>query len=316
MSLKNDIRSELEAHREKNISGQYLAEKFGVSRNAVWKAVNSLKNDGYEITSATNKGYRLLKSCDVISESAIKALCDKDIDITVCETVDSTNNEAKRRLADGNISGTMLIVSGEQTLGRGRNGRNFYSPKGMGLYFSLVTSPKSDLPSAIGITSYAAVCVVEAVKELTGTDTEIKWVNDIYLKGKKICGILTEAVSDFETGTVNNIIVGIGINLKPSPLPEALKEKVGFLDCDKPIKNELVSSIVNKLLKYNERRESFIDEYKKHSLVIGKEITYAKNNVEFGGTVLDIDRDGGLIVKDKDRITVLKSGEISLCLKN
>ena len=104
----------------------------------------------------------------------------------------------------------------------------FYSPKGTGLYFSLVTSPKSDLTSAVGITSYAAVCVVEAIKELTGTDTKIKWVNDIYLDGKKLCGILTEAVSDFETGTVSNIIIGIGINLKTATLPDSLKDKVGF----------------------------------------------------------------------------------------
>ena len=298
MSVKNDIRSELEAHRGEDISGQYLAEKLGVSRNAVWKAINSLKNDGYKITSSTNKGYCLSESCD----------------IKIFESLDSTNNEAKRETANGKTDKPLLIISEEQTLGRGRNGRNFYSPKGTGLYFSLVTSPKSDLTSAVGITSYAAVCVVEAIKELTGTDTKIKWVNDIYLDGKKLCGILTEAVSDFETGTVSNIIIGIGINLKTATLPDSLKDKVGFLEYDLPIKNELISLIVKKLLKYDEERNSFIERYKKYSLVLGKDIKYTKNNTEFYGTALDIDKDGGLIVKSGNSTTVLKSGEISLYL--
>ena len=226
MSVKNDIRSELEAHRGEDISGQYLAEKLGVSRNAVWKAINSLKNDGYKITSSTNKGYCLSESCDILSQSTIERLCGENTDIKIFESLDSTNNEAKRETANGKTDKPLLIISEEQTLGRGRNGRNFYSPKGTGLYFSLVTSPKSDLTSAVGITSYAAVCVVEAIKELTGTDTKIKWVNDIYLDGKKLCGILTEAVSDFETGTVSNIIIGIGINLKTATLPDSLITKV------------------------------------------------------------------------------------------
>lgn len=314
MSVKNDIRSELEAHRGEDISGQYLAEKLGVSRNAVWKAINSLKNDGYKITSSTNKGYCLSESCDILSQSTIERLCGENTDIKIFESLDSTNNEAKRETANGKTDKPLLIISEEQTLGRGRNGRNFYSPKGTGLYFSLVTSPKSDLTSAVGITSYAAVCVVEAIKELTGTDTKIKWVNDIYLDGKKLCGILTEAVSDFETGTVSNIIIGIGINLKTATMPDSLKDKVGFLEYDLPIKNELISLIVKKLLKYDEERNSFIERYKKYSLVLGKDIKYTKNNTEFYGTALDIDKDGGLIVKIENSMTVLKSGEISLYL--
>ena len=170
------------------------------------------------------------------------------------------------------------------------------------------------MTSAVGITSYAAVCVVEAIKELTGTDTKIKWVNDIYLDGKKLCGILTEAVSDFETGTVSNIIIGIGINLKTATLPDSLKDKVGFLEYDLPIKNELISLIVKKLLKYDEERNSFIERYKKYSLVLGKDIKYTKNNTDFYGTALDIDKDGGLNVKSGNSMTVLKSGEISLYL--
>ena len=254
------------------------------------------------------------ESCDILSQSTIERLCGENTDIKIFESLDSTNNEAKRETANGKTDKPLLIISEEQTLGRGRNGRNFYSPKGTGLYFSLVISPKSDLTSAVGITSYAAVCVVEAIKELTGTDTKIKWVNDIYLDGKKLCGILTEAVSDFETGTVSNIIIGIGINLKTATLPDSLKDKVGFLEYDLPIKNELISLIVKKLLKYDEERNSFIERYKKYSLVLGKDIKYTKNNTDFYGTALDIDKDGGLIVKSGNSMTVLKSGEISLYL--
>lgn len=316
MPLKSDVLSVLLKNRNKDISGQDLAELFGVSRNAVWKAINSLKEQGYEIISSTNKGYRLSPDSDVLSDEEISAyLEDKNIKIYTYDSLDSTNNEAKRLLVSSeNENSVMLIASENQTNGRGRFGRNFYSQKGMGVYFSLVLSPHSDFESISKVTTYAAVCVADAVLELSGTQVQIKWVNDIYSDGKKICGILTEAVSDFESGSISNIIIGIGLNIKETPLPPELKDTVGFLNFDGAIKNQLIGSIVNKLLLFEQNKGSYIDRYRKYSMVIGKEIKFTKSNREFFGTALDIDEQGGLKVECGGKTEILKSGEISLKL--
>lgn len=312
MPLKLDVLSVLLKNRNKDISGQYLAERFGVSRNAVWKAVNSLKEQGYDIISSTNKGYRLSSCCDILSTEEITACLDnKNIKIYIYDSIDSTNNEAKRLLIDNNSS-KFIVAAENQTNGRGRFGREFYSPKGMGLYFSLVLSPGENFNSVSGITSYAAVCVADAISELTEKSPAIKWVNDIYIDGKKVCGILTEAVSDFESGNVSNIIIGIGINIKACKLPEELKNTVGFLDYDKPIKNKLAALIINKLLKFSEKSNNYIEKYKKYSLILGKEITYIKNGCEYQGTALKINQDGSLLVTNGDNSEILKSGEVSI----
>lgn len=313
MSLKNSILIELENSRDADISGQVLAEEFGVSRNAVWKAISALKAEGYEIYSSTNKGYRLSPDCDRLSGNQIKELLgDADMPVYVFDALDSTNNEAKRRLAQ-NHAERFLVAAEEQTQGRGRRGREFFSPKNTGLYMTLVTTPKIQFEDALGITSYAALCVVNAIKKLTGKDAQIKWVNDVFLDGKKICGILTEAVSDFESGTVGAVLIGIGINLRQNDVPDDLKDIVGFLDCGGIIKNQLAAQIVNGLLQYEAGNMDYIEEYKKRSLVLGRDIAYYKNNVRFTGRAVDIDESGGLVVSLPEGSTeTLKSGEISI----
>lgn len=312
MPLKSDVLSVLLNNRNKDISGQDLADQFGVSRNAVWKAINSLKHQGYEIISSTNKGYRLSPDCDILSSDEIKAyLDDKSLEIYTYDTLDSTNNEAKRLLID-NSKSNFVITAENQTSGRGRFGRDFYSKKEMGLYFSLVLSPDKDFNSIVGITSYAAVCVADAITELTKKSPQIKWVNDIFIDGKKVCGILTEAVSDFESGNVSNIVIGIGINIKACKLPEKLKSTVGFLNYNEPVKNRLSAVIINKLLEFSTQKNNYIDKYKQYSMILGKEISYIKNGCEFHGTAADIDSSGGLLVVNGNKSEILKSGEISI----
>ena len=250
MSLKRQILIELENSRDAALSGQLLAERFGVSRNAVWKAVNALKADGYEIASTPNRGYQLSSVCDRASEDGIRALLDfPDCTVRVVETVDSTNSMGKRLFANGE-SAPLIIVAEEQTAGRGRRGRTFFSPRGAGLYMTVALVPGQAVESVLGITAYAAVCVTEAILRLTGQSTQIKWVNDVFWNGKKICGILTEAMTDFESGTVESLLVGIGINLHPIEVPSEWKEIVGFLGCEEPIKNRLAAEIANALLRY------------------------------------------------------------------
>lgn len=313
MSLKDEILTELENSRDTDISGQMLAEKFGLSRNAVWKAIQALKKEGYMINSTTNKGYRLSPACDKLSAGKIRfSLEEGMLPVYIFETLDSSNNEAKRILAQ-NGAERFLIAAEEQTGGRGRRGRQFYSPKNTGLYMTLVVAPKIQLENALGITAYAAVCVTRAIKKLTGKETQIKWVNDIYLSGRKICGILTEAVSDFESGTVGTVLVGIGINLTPCTVPDELKGIVGFLEGGDAIKNQLAAEITNELLRYGAGNRGFIDEYKRHSMILGKDIIYYKSGIEFYGRAVDIDERGGLVVVSAEGLTeTLRSGEITV----
>jgi BirA family biotin operon repressor/biotin-[acetyl-CoA-carboxylase] ligase len=313
MPLKDNILSELEKSREADLSGQVLAETFGVSRNAVWKAINALKRDGYDILSSTNRGYRLSPDCDRLSAEKITSLLDdKSVSVVVRETVGSTNDEAKKLLSQ-NGGGNFLVLAEEQTSGRGRQGKQFFSPKSTGLYMTLAMSRKIPLSDAVGITSYAAVCVAKAINNVTGREALIKWVNDVFLDGKKICGILTEAVSDFESGMVSAFVIGVGINLRPADVPENLRNIVGFLDCRENVKNTLAAAVANLLLYYKPGNSDYIEDYKKLSFVLGKNITYTLNGETKIGEAVDIDKSGGLVVKSAaGTLETLKSGEISV----
>lgn len=310
MNLKNDILIEF-LKSEDYISGQELAEKFGKSRAAVWKAVQNLIRDGYEIDAVTNKGYRLTENNDTVSARKIKLNLKEDIDVLYYPSVDSTNNCCKRLLTDGK-KGVFLVTADRQTAGRGRQGKSFYSPALTGVYFSLVIRPHSSLQNAVTATTAAAVAVCRAIERITDRKPKIKWVNDVYLDGKKICGILTEAITNFEEGTVDSVIIGIGINIKTDDFPDDV-ESAGSLDA-RVSRSRLIAEVTNELLDiagsdYN----SFIDYYRSHSLVIGEKIKFIQNGKVTPATAVAIDETGGLEVElENGEHTVLRSGEISI----
>ena len=312
MPLKDELIRELETHRDTPLSGQALAERFQVSRTAVWKAVNELKAQGYSIESATNRGYRLAETDDHLSEAAITRYLDTPLPVTVLDEVDSTLSEAKRRLADGTEK-RFLIVADSQTAGRGRRGRTFFSPKGSGLYLTIAMPLQADAQSAPSITAYAAVCVCRAVERLTGKQGKIKWVNDVFLDGKKICGILTEASASLESGLIETVTIGIGINIYSCDLPEELRCIVGFLAPEAPVRNRLAALIANELLRYEGQKDSFLDEYRARSLTIGRRVRCAVGDETFTATAVGIDELGGLIVRtDGGSERTLHSGEAKL----
>ncbi|MCD7871975.1 MAG: biotin--[acetyl-CoA-carboxylase] ligase, partial [Clostridiales bacterium] len=210
MELKKEVLSALSSCK-RYISGEELAKQFGKSRAAVWKAVKALKKGGYIIDAVTNKGYILTEDNDILSAESIKQNMKHKIDVLYYPSVDSTNSCAKS-IAAGGDSRTLLITADEQTAGRGRQGKSFYSPPKTGIYMTLVIHPDLPLQNAVTATTAASVAVCRAVEKLTRLKPEIKWVNDVYLNGNKICGILTEAVSDFEAGIVTSVIIGIGMN--------------------------------------------------------------------------------------------------------
>lgn len=310
MALKNDILYELLSAND-YISGEELANKFSKGRAAVWKAVRSLKTDGYDIDAVTNRGYKLLDNNNLISAEEIKSKLKYDIDVVYYPTIDSTNNQCKRFLADGR-QGVFLVTADEQTAGRGRQGKSFYSPAMTGVYFSLVIRPETSLQNAVTATTAASVAVCKAIETLTPLKPKIKWVNDVYLNGKKVCGILTEAITNFEEAIVESVVIGIGINISTIDFPDEAGN-AGSLDF-KISRSALIAEIVNNLMQIAlGDYKTFIDYYRSHSLVIGKRINFIENGRITQATAVAIDETGGLEVElDGGDKRVLRSGEISI----
>ncbi len=312
MPLKDQLLTELEAHRDMPLSGQALAELFSVSRTAVWKAIGELKAQGYQIESAPNRGYQLAQADDHLSEPAITRYLNPVIPVYVMDTVDSALSEAKRRYADS-AEKTFLLVADSQTAGRGRQGRTFYSPKGSGLYLTLAMPLQYSVSAAPSITAYAAVCVCRALEALTGKQGQIKWVNDVFLDGKKICGILTEASTSLESGLIEAVFIGIGINVNPCAVPDEFRDIIGFVNPGTPIRNRLAAEIANGLLLFEQNQSTFLDDYRARSLSIGRRVRCTIGVETFLATAVGIDSLGGLIVRpDEGAERTLHSGEAKL----
>ena len=208
------------------ISGELLAERLGVSRSAGWKAVGELRAEGCRIEAAQNRGYALRDPGSRLSAGRIQALLRgraADCRVLVERAVDSTNDELKRRAAAGCPTGTVLVAE-RQTGGKGRLGRSFYSPPRGGLYMSLLLRPALPASECMAVTACTAVAVAVAAEQICGRRAEIKWVNDIMMDGKKLCGILTEGALSAETGLFDYLVVGIGVNVASAGFPEELRE--------------------------------------------------------------------------------------------
>ena len=303
MSTKEKVLQYLEQHKGESISGQDLADKLEVSRTSVWKAINGLKKEGYQIEATTNKGYQLSIDTDLLSEAAIVPLLSEALKghrVIAHKTIDSTNLEAKRIVnEDPTFEG--VILSEEQTKGRGRLGRVFYSPSESGLYMSLVLRPVADLDNATLITTAAAVAVCQAIETLTGKKPQIKWVNDIFLDGRKVCGILTEGIMDMESRTIGTIILGIGLNFREpeTDFPDEIQSIAGTLFDKKNAavtRNQMVAEILNRFyLLYPD---------------------FPQGNETIEAKAIAIDNDGGLVVALPNGETkILTFGEISIKIK-
>lgn len=321
MKLKEKILSALSDLSAEGISGEKLAQTFGVSRAAVWKAVKSLKNEGYVIEGEAGVGYRLIASPDLLTEAEIcRKLNHKEMSVTCVKETFSTSTLARNAAAEG--SGNALFVAERQTGGRGRLGRRFESPEG-GIYMSFLLRPqKLSAEAALLVTTAACVAVCDAIRATCGIDAGIKWVNDIYVNGKKVCGILTEAVTCAETGELESVIIGIGINFSTpqEAFPVELRNIAGSLfDGITPVctRASLAAAVADRLCDIETRciTADFLDEYRRRSIVTGKQVRCFRGSEEFTATAMGIDDRGGLIVKTDDGGTrTLSSGEITLRL--
>ncbi|KAJ53901.1 BirA family biotin operon repressor/biotin-[acetyl-CoA-carboxylase] ligase [Clostridium tetanomorphum] len=321
--MKEEILNLLKENNDSFISGQFISEKLGVTRTAIWKYINTLKNEGYKIESVSKKGYRLISSPDILTYEEIKEnLNTKYIgrNIIYYDSIDSTNTKAKELASKGELNGT-VIISEEQTSGRGRLGKIWCSPKNKGIWLSIILKPEIDPMNVAKITQIAGASVCKSLLEI-GINSYIKWPNDIVINNKKVCGILTEM--SCELNMINYVILGIGINanIDKNEIPEEISTIATSLKIEdgKSIKRKyLTAKILNNFeMLYEEflHKNSFntsLEICKKHSILLGKDIKIINRNTTIIGKAIDIDHDGRLVIEHLDgKKEALVSGEVSI----
>ena len=322
LAVKDAVLQALEQARGERLSGGRLAAQLGVSRAAVHKAIGALRSDGLAIDGVPGEGYRLSSEDDSLTTAGVAALLDTDCigrDLLVVPSLTSTNTVLKERYL-GRPHGFVLLAE-EQTGGRGRLGRSFASPAGTGIYLTILLHPTLPIQHIQFITIAAAVAVAEAIGRTAGFDPQIKWVNDVLMDGRKLCGILTEAMIEGETGTVSSLIAGIGVNLRPNPdWPDEVRAVAGALSefGEPPRRAELAAAILSRFeraysLLEQGRQAELLERYRSRLYCIGREVTVIGPAAKYEALCTGLDENGHLLVRDKDgQEHTLSSGEISI----
>lgn len=291
------------------LSGEKLAQSLGISRTSIWKAIKQLEKEGISIDSVKNKGYKW-KSGDLLIPQLIEEAC--PLTVRLNPKSSSTQLDAKKGLEEGAPEKTLYLAP-FQTAGRGRFDRPFYSPQNGGIYMSLHLKPNLPFDQVPPYTLLVAASIYQAVKNLTLLDLDIKWVNDLYYKDKKLAGILTEAITSVETGLVTNVIIGVGLNFAIPDFPKNLKEKATSLFEGNPsiTRNELIAEIWQ--IFFQTKEEDLFYTYKDRSLVLGRTISFTQDGKTYQGRALDISAQGKLLVEIPQGQQIwLSGGEISL----
>lgn len=319
--IKEKLLELFESNKGVYFSGEEIAGRLGVSRAAVWKAVKGLRNEGYPIDAVTNKGYCLSEKTDILSPQGIRKYLKPEfcaLELHVLPSVSSTNTLVREKAQEGFSEG-YTVIANEQTGGRGRYGRSFFSPSGSGVYLSILLRPLGYSASqAARITTMAAVAMCEAIDEVSEEKPQIKWVNDLYLNGKKICGILTEASFGLESGLLEYAVLGIGLNVyQPSEgFPEEIQNKAGFLyqQPQDDLKNRLCAGFLNHFMNYYQSEDlTYVETYRSRNLALGRQVTTISGNERRNALVCDIDDECHLVVKYDDGTTEhLSYGEIEI----
>ncbi len=303
------------------VSGQELCERFGVSRTAVWKAMNQLKKEGYEIESVQNKGYRLIKTPDILSKNELISIRKTKWvgkEIHYLDVTDSTNTQAKS-LGEADAPNGTLVVADRQESGRGRRGRSFESPAGVGVFMTLLLKPEIQPRNASMLTLVAALAVVKGIGHMIDLPVQIKWPNDIVINGKKICGILTEMSAQVDY--VNYIVIGIGINVGNGDFPEEIKDVATsiYLESGKHINRAmLIEKVWEEFEDYYERYEKTQDlselvrEYDSYLVNRGQKVRVLDQKEPYEGKAMGITDRGELIVDTWEARRLVSAGEVSV----
>lgn len=318
--VKDEVLSALR-RAERPVSGAELCKALGVSRAAVWKAVEALRKEGYEIEAQSAVGYRLTAAPDRLNAAELRAADGVVGREVVClDTVDSTNEEIKRRALAGAEAG--LVVTAEtQTGGKGRRGRSFQSLSGKGLYLSVLLKPNVPLDQVSQLTAWTAVAVCRAIEEVCGVRPQIKWPNDVLMDGKKLCGILTEMGVEAETGALGYVVVGMGTNVSQT------EEDFGPELCDlatslhlvgaEVTRRELALALIAELDRMNAAfphgREEYFDAYTRRCVTLGREVLLIRGDGTTQATAERLTGAFQLVVRRPDGTEeTVSSGEVSV----
>ena len=303
------------------VSGQELCGLLGVSRTAVWKAVQQLQTEGYEIEAKRNRGYRLTEGKDVFTATEIKSLLNtKRVgqNLVFLESVDSTNNEARRRAEQGAPDGT-LVVALEQSAGKGRRGRSWVSAPGGGIWMSLLLRPEFMPENASMLTLLAAMAVQTGIRQAAGIEGQIKWPNDVVLDGKKVCGILTEMSTEMEC--IRYVVIGIGINVDICEFPEEIRQVATSirLCTGKTVRRARLAAAVAEAWEYYYEKfletmdlSLLMEEYNRMLVNIGGEVKVLAPKGDYTGVSRGINEKGELLVETGEGISTVMSGEVSV----
>ena len=304
------------------LSGEQLSERLGLSRTAIWKAVKTLRQEGYEIEARTGMGYRLVAAPNVLTEAEIRSWLKTDRELRCFDTIDSTNTYARQIALEGAADGTAVIADC-QTAGRGRMGRSFQSPRGKGIYLSVLFRPDLPPERLMPVTALAGLAVCNAVERLCGVRPGLKWPNDPVLGNRKLCGVLTEMALEGETGRVQHLVVGIGINVLHTP--EDFQDDVADIatslqmELGKPVSRpRLTALLLEELdLVYAALRsgelEAYLTAYRRDCVNLGKTVQLIGGEERETVTAVDVDEDFGLVVRMPDgSMRTVRSGEVSV----
>lgn len=319
--LKEDVLAALRRAGGGPLSGEELSRTLGVSRAAVWKAVTALRSAGYQIEGQSARGYALVSSPDVLDPAVLR----RPDRVVGCEaicldSVDSTNNEIKRRAIQGAPTG-LAVTAEEQTGGKGRRGRSFQSLAGKGLYLSVLLRPQVPVEQVSQLTAWTAVAVARAIEAVSEVRPNIKWPNDVLVNGKKLCGILTELGVEAETGAVSYVVVGMGTNVSQTeadfgPELSEIATSLGILGA-RVRRSELAKALLSELDAMNAAfpagRAGYLAEYRRRCVTLGREVKLVAPEGERLATALDVDDNFALRVRLADGTEeTVSSGEVSV----
>lgn len=304
------------------VSGQQLCEKFGVSRTAVWKAINQLKEEGYVIEAVPNKGYHIVSGPDAVSAEEVKSRLEtkwigRHVKYFSC--IDSTNNYAKKIAEAGAENGT-LVIADMQDGGKGRRGRTWSSVSKTSVAMTLVIRPQMRPEMASMLTLVMGMAVARSCRELYQVDARIKWPNDIVVNGKKLCGILTEMST--ELGAINYLVIGAGINSNMKFLPDEIKDVATslYLETGREIQRaELIARCLKHFERYYEiytvtnDMSQLMDEYNELLVNRNGSVRVLDPRGEYDGISLGINQKGELqVIKEDGTQESVYAGEVSV----
>ncbi len=324
---KSDILTLLRNSKD-YVSGQQLCDQFGVSRTAVWKVINQLKEEGYEIESVPRKGYRLVETPkDILSKSEIASRLHTKWagrKLYYLESTGSTNTDAKRLAEEGEPHGT-TIVANMQTAGKGRRGRTWQSPAGANTYFTILLKPDFSPDKASMLTLVMALSVAEAIEEITGLKADIKWPNDIVVHKKKVVGMLTEMSTTPEMDEIQYVVIGVGTNVNydsPENFPEelrptatSLRMEAGHLINRAALTERMLARFEVNYEKFEETLDlsGLMDSYEKHLINVGAQVRVLDPAGEYTGISRGINAVGELLVEKENGETInVYAGEVSV----